>query len=255
VSERFVADDGVAIAYELWGSDRPGSTVVLHHGFGSHAQSNWVATGVVAALEAAGRSVLAVDARGHGASDKPYDAAAYGEQRMARDLLSLCDHLGLDRFDLVGYSMGAVVALIVASTTARARRLVASGVGEGVIECGGVDMRRTSRETLAAALLAADPATIAHPGAAAFRAFVDRTRCDRRALAGQALRMHAEPIALGRISAPTLVLAGAADVISLNPQRLADAIPGAACLTLPGDHLSVAATPAFANAIVAFVSG
>ena len=255
MTARFVADDGVAIAYERWGSDRPGSTVVLHHGFGSHARSKWVATGVGAALEAAGRSVRAVDARGHGASDKPYDAAAYGEQRMARDLLSLCDHLGLERFDLVGYSMGAVVALIVASTTSRARRLVASGVGEGVIECGGVDMRKTSRETIAAALLTDDPAAIAHPGAALFRAFVDRTGSDRRALAGQALRLHAEPIALDRIAAPTLVLAGVDDRISLNPQRLADAIPGAACLTLPGDHLSVTATPAFADAIVAFVSG
>jgi pimeloyl-ACP methyl ester carboxylesterase len=254
VSGRFVADDGVALAYERWGSGS-GPTVVLHHGFGSQAQSNWVGTGVVAALQAAGRTVLALDARGHGRSDKPYDPAAYGEQRMARDLLELCDHLGLDRFDLVGYSMGAVVALIVASTTARARRLVAAGVGEGVLECGGVDMRRTSRETLADALLAEDPAAIAHPGAAAFRAFVERTQGDRRALAAQALRLHADPIALDRIAAPTLVLAGAADVIAVRPQRLADAIPGAVCLTLPGDHLTVAATPAFADAVVAFVSG
>jgi pimeloyl-ACP methyl ester carboxylesterase len=255
VSARFVADDGVAIAYERWDSDRSGPTVVLHHGFGSHADSNWVAPGVVAALQAAGRSVLAVDARGHGGSDKPRDAAFYGEERMARDLLSLCDHLGLGRVDLVGYSMGAVVALIVASTTKRARRLVAAGVGEGVIECGGVDMRRTSRETIAAALLTDDPAGIAHPGAAVFRAFVDRTGSDRQALAAQAVRLHAAPIALDRIAAPTLVLAGASDPISLNPQRLADAIPGAACLTLPGDHLSVVRTPAFADAIVAFVSG
>jgi pimeloyl-ACP methyl ester carboxylesterase len=179
--------------------------------------------------------VLAVDARGHGASDKPYDAAAYGEQRMARDLLSLCDHLGLERFDLVGYSMGAVVALIVASTTARARRLVAAGVGEGVIECGGVDMRKTSRETMAAALLTDDPATIAHPGAAVFRAFVDRSGSDRRAPGGPG----AAPARGNRSRSTasrraTLVLAGAGDRISLKPaaagrrdprSRLPDACP------------------------------
>jgi pimeloyl-ACP methyl ester carboxylesterase len=134
------------------------------------------------------------------------------------------------------------------------RRLGAAGVGEGVLECGGVDVRRTSRETLAAALLADDPATIVHPGAAAFRAFVERVGSDRHALAGQALRLHAGAIALDRIAAPTLVLAGASDPISLRPQLLADAIPGAACLTLPGDHLSVVREPAFADAIVAFVS-
>jgi pimeloyl-ACP methyl ester carboxylesterase len=49
----------------------------------------------------------------------------------------LLDLIGEPQFDLVGYSMGAVVALLVASEDARVRRLVVGGVGSGVVECGG----------------------------------------------------------------------------------------------------------------------
>jgi pimeloyl-ACP methyl ester carboxylesterase len=57
-----------------------------------HAE-NWVATGVVDALLAAGRRVIALDARVHG-SEKPHDLARYGEQRMAKDLAVLLDTIG-----------------------------------------------------------------------------------------------------------------------------------------------------------------
>jgi pimeloyl-ACP methyl ester carboxylesterase len=101
------------------------------------ANLNWVGPSVVAALEAAGRSVVAPDARGHGASGKPHDPAAYGEGAMARDLGTLVDVIGADAVDLAGYSMGAVVALLAATTDARIRRLVVGGVGCGIVEVAG----------------------------------------------------------------------------------------------------------------------
>ena len=90
--------------------------VVLHHGFVANADANWVATGVVEALTTAGRKVIAPDARGHGRSEKPHDPARYGEDRMARDLAVLLDTVDVPQIDLVGYSMGAIVSLIFAST-------------------------------------------------------------------------------------------------------------------------------------------
>src|ERR1700691_1583811 len=108
----FKSWDQLEISYQQWGQQRTASPpVVLHHGFVADAESNWVAPGVVEALLAAGRRVIAPDARGHGRSQKPHDPARYGEDRMARDLAVLLDTIDVQQIALVGYSMGAIVSL------------------------------------------------------------------------------------------------------------------------------------------------
>lgn len=258
--ERFSSGDGVEIVYDTWdpagGPPAAGPPVVLHHGFVADAYVNWVAPGVVEALTQAGRRVVALDARGHGRSGKPHDPAAYGEDTMARDLAALFDLVvGADgAVDLVGYSMGAIVALIAAGRDRRVRRLVAGGVGAGVVELGGVDTRVIPNDALIDALLADDPAVIADPRAAEFRAVADAVGADRRALAAQARAVHAEPIPLDRITAPTLVLAGASDPLADRPEVLAAAIPGAELRRVAGDHMAAVGDPAFAPAIVEFLA-
>ena len=97
----FVTDDGVRVSYFRWGTDDTQTPVTLHHGFAASTETNWVGTGVIAALLKAGRSVISIDARGHGQSEKPHDADRYGEARMARDLVALLDLLvyGFARWD------------------------------------------------------------------------------------------------------------------------------------------------------------
>ncbi len=188
-TERFTSFDGTGIAYRRWKPDRSAPRrppVVLHHGFAVDADINWAAPGVVDALTADGFDVIGIDARGHGASDKPHDADRYGEDNMARDVAALADHLGLDHFDLVGYSMGAIVSVVAATQEPRIRRLVVGGVGAGVVEVGGVDTRAVAKEAIAAALLADDPDAIADPVVRAFRTLADQTGADREALAAQA---------------------------------------------------------------------
>src|ERR1700691_1645545 len=107
---RFKSWDGVEIAYREWGAESALVPVVLHHGFVADAQANWVATGVRDALTAAGRRVIAPDARGHGRSEKPHDAARYGEQSMARDLAVLLDTIWTSQVALFSCSRVAVVA-------------------------------------------------------------------------------------------------------------------------------------------------
>lgn len=253
MSGRLTTSDGVAIAYFRWAANNPGPVVVLHHGFAANAASNWVAPGIVEALAQSGRSVLALDARGHGQSDKPHAAARYGEARMAQDLRELLEHLGLGRVDLFGYSMGAVVSLLFASSSNKVRKLVIGGVGEGIVECGGVDTRVLDRKSIVQALLADDVATVAHPGAAALRRFAESTGADLLALTAHAQRLHAEPLALSAIQAPTLIVAGCEDVLAANPQRLAEALVDGHCLLLPGDHLSVLRQPEFSAAAIDFL--
>jgi pimeloyl-ACP methyl ester carboxylesterase len=248
--QQFTAQDGVEIAYDEWGTPSDDPPVVLHHGFVADANLNWVATGVVAALVDAGHHVVALDARGHGRSGKPRDPARYGERTMAGDLRMLVDILGSAEFDLVGYSMGAIVALIVAVDEPRLGRLVVGGVGAGVVELGGVDTRVIDNTLLVAALEADDPATIEDPAAAGFRHFADAIGADHLALAAQARMVNASPIALGSIEVPTLVLAGDTDPLARRPDVLADAIPDARLTMVSGDHFGALADPRFAPAVI-----
>lgn len=253
-ADRMESFDGVEIFYQWWAGRDNQPPVVLCHGFAADARSNWVATGIVAALQQQGRSVLAMDARGHGQSDKPHQSEYYGEAKMAQDLAQLLTLLNIPQIDLVGYSMGAVVALLFASANPGVRRLVVGGVGAGVVELGGVDTRALPNELLVQALLTVDPATIVHPGAAAFRAFIDALRGDRKALAAHAQVVHAQPIALAKITAPTLILAGSEDPLAQRPQVLQAAMSHADLHTLPGDHLSILRHPDFSSALTKFLS-
>jgi pimeloyl-ACP methyl ester carboxylesterase len=250
----FESWDQIEISYQEWGDLRSSPPVVLHHGFVVDANTNWVATGVVDALVAAGRRVIAPDARGHGRSAKPHDPARYGEQRMARDLAGLIEVIGEPQIDLVGYSMGAIVSLIFASEDPRVRRLVVGGVGSGVIECGGVDRRAVSNDAIINALSVEDPSVIGVPEAAAFRTLADALDADRKALVAQASSIYRGDIALDCVSAKTLVLAGDADPLAVRPEVLSNAIPGATLRILSGNHIGAIGDPRFTESIVDFLA-
>ena len=241
----FTSFDGIGIAYDRWPGER--GPVVLHHGFAADARQNWVVPGVVDRLTAAGYEVAALDARGHGRSDKPHDPDRYGEATMAKDVSALADHLGYDSFLLVGYSMGAIVSLLVAADEPRVRRLVVGGIG-GAVARGGI-----SRAPVAAALRAEDPSTITDPSGRAFRAFAERSGNDLLALAAQAERAFEAPPALDRITVPTLLVVGEDDALARHPERLSDGIAGARLTVVPGDHLSAVSQPAFLDAVVGFL--
>lgn len=98
---------GVRLAYRLSGPvDAP--PLVLLHGLGAGA-ADWDA--IVPAV-ARRHHVHALDLRGHGDSDWPGD---YSLELMRDDVLGLLDALGLERVDLVGHSLGGVVAYLVAA--------------------------------------------------------------------------------------------------------------------------------------------
>ena len=250
----FVSADNLELAYYEWGG-RTSRPVVLHHGFVTNADIAWKQQGVVDALVNAGHWVVAIDARGHGNSGKPHEAERYGEAKMALDAAGLLDVLAVSEADFAGYSMGAVVGLILATREPRIRRLVAAGVGANVAELGGTDTaaRVAAYRGLAAGLRADDPSTIESNNARAFRRFADFVGGDRLALAAQAEAMHVAPIALAEITSPTLVIAGDKDLLSPRPEALAAAIPGADVLVLPGDHLTIPSSPAFIGAVVEFL--
>ena len=87
------ASDGVRIHYFELGRD--GTPVILIHGYTANAEGKWIKPGIAQALAGKHR-VIAMDARGHGRSDKPHDPAKYGP-RMATDVIELMDHLKIRR--------------------------------------------------------------------------------------------------------------------------------------------------------------
>jgi pimeloyl-ACP methyl ester carboxylesterase len=249
--ERFTSFDGVGIAYTVVGE---GPDALLLHGFAADHKVNWVAPGVVDALVAAGRRVIALDARGHGASDKPHDPAAYENDAMMRDAQGLLDHLGVESVDVIGYSMGALVSARLVPDEPRARSCVLGGIGRRAK--GGNPLSTERRASIAEALEADDRKGVADASARAFRSFADRTGADRDALA--AFQRASTPVTRIRwadFRVPTMVIAGDGDTLAGSPQLLADRIPGAVAKTITGTHLGAVTDPEFARSIVDFVTG
>jgi pimeloyl-ACP methyl ester carboxylesterase len=245
--ETFRSFDGLEIAYLDAGR---GPAVILSHGFAADHRINWVVPGVVDALVASGRRVVAPDARGHGRSAKPHDPEAYAGDAMERDIQTLMDHLELTQVDVVGYSMGSLVSARLVPLEPRARSLILGGVGGRM----GQVRRPANRGAIARALEAGDSGAGDDPGARAFRQFAERTGADRLALAAIQRAPVGAPSALGDIAVPTLVLTGDAYALVGTPDALVRKIPGATSQLLRGNHLSAVGDPAFARSIVDFIA-
>ncbi|WP_020668457.1 alpha/beta fold hydrolase [Amycolatopsis nigrescens] len=252
----FTSFDGLELNYTIWAGqsttgERP--PVVLQHGFAADTNANWIGPGVVAALRTAGFTVISLDARGHGRSAKPHEEDRYREDTMARDVSAMLDELKLAEVALVGYSMGAIIALAVTIGDERIRRLVVGGVGRGIVVSGGVDTSVVTPEMISTALLAEDTAGLP-PQSAPFRALADALGADREALAALARAVTSGPLELAAIKVPTLVLVGDADPLAAEPERLSAAISGAELRKVPGDHLTAVMDPAFSEALVKFLN-
>ena len=115
----FVTHDGVELAYEDRGGD--GFPLVLLHGWG---QTQAMFRYQLADL-APDRRVVTLDLRGHGRSAKPHHG--YRIARFSRDVFELLEHLDIERFDALGWSMGVSIwwSFIDQYGTDRIRRLIA----------------------------------------------------------------------------------------------------------------------------------
>lgn len=124
--------EGHRVATYSWGDDLD-PTVMLVHGFASSTRDNWVNTGWVRDLQRAGFRVLALDQRGHGASDKPHEARDYTLRQLAGDVEAVLDTYLVDEARYVGYSLGARVGWEVLQDIApRIPRAVLGGVPDGI---------------------------------------------------------------------------------------------------------------------------
>lgn len=244
--------DGVDIAFTDEGEGFP---TLLIHGFGSNFRVNWQSTSWIRDLLAAGRRAIAFDNRGHGDSGKPHDPAAYGSQIMAEDARRLLDHLGVERADVIGYSMGARIAAELALRhPRRVRSAVLGGYGDALVTRGPFE----PAESLVAALRAGSLDDVTDPRGRTYRIFADQTTSDREALAACVVgtsgdRLTAEDVS--RICVPVLVAVGSEDVGAGSAEALAALIPGAEAFEIPGrGHMKAVGDKAHKAAVLAFLA-
>lgn len=238
--------NGVRLHYELHGRE-DGRPIVVVHGFASHYRLNWVGTRWQETLTGAGFRVIGLDCRGHGQSEKPHDVAAYAANVMAGDVRNLLDHLGVERADYLGFSMGARIGLqVVLDHPERVSKAVLAGLGtEGAI---------SQAEAIARAFRGG-PAE--GPVAESFYKFASGHKGnDLEALACciVGLERTVDQGRLGGIETPVLVVIGDRDELVSGAHELVEMIPSARLVTVPGrDHLGTVPAREFKQAALEFL--
>ena len=233
----FFDSDGVTIHYETFGEGKP---IVLIHGFPVNLKINWLGSKWVETLHPI-RRVVALDCRGHGESDKPHDPEAYRKEKMGGDVLRLMDHLGIEKADLLGYSMGSGIAChLLACHRERFTSVILVGIGDRYVLRSMAEMHA---DGMADAMLAEDPSQITNPIGRRYRALADGVpNNDIKALAAFAVN-RGEPVDradLAAVDIPVLIVSGENDDVMGKADELVVAIPGAKLVLIPDtDHLVV----------------
>jgi pimeloyl-ACP methyl ester carboxylesterase len=216
------------------------------HGFGSSFDLNWRQNGWVDLLADAGRQVIGVDLLGHGTAPKPHDEDAYrdlGER--VRDALPGNG----TPVDAVGFSLGAITLLRVASATPEAfARLAVLGIGENVF--------RADNSDAIARAVAGEAADETDVVARVFAGHAELPGQDRAALAAcmRAGRPVLTPDEVGGVACPVLVVLGDRDFAG-PADPLVDALPRATLVTLRNvDHFATPKSFAAIDAVLRFLA-
>lgn len=244
--------NGVRIVYDDVGEGYP---IVLLHGFAADSRMNWKLTGWYKRLEYAGYRVIAPDNRGHGRSDKPVGAEAYDAGLIAGDIIGLMDHLGIEKADLFGYSMGGRNAgWMLSRHQDRFSSVVIGGVGMNLLRVGdpeywkkrGFELTADNRKTENLAVPAMAPLY------QKFSKTGGRLGALSACLLGSFPSMDASEFA--DVDIPVMVIAGSRDSVSGSPIPLAEAIPHARAVLVPNkSHLSVISSEFFYGAVLGFL--
>ncbi len=297
----FTSFDGLRIAYHDEGQ---GPAVILLHGFGVDALGQFGhfdrilpilekrqemfrevfggalplpdppaegRTGLAHALRAAGARTILPDMRGFGASEKPSQRNAYTDFAMAKDVVSLIEHLRLDATDIIGFSMGCgTTAGLLMLHQPAVRSAILAGIGDYVIQDTVMDFPKnwpipdSVPRPITGQVWAEEGARIleqgeiipGHLGSASLIA-ARVTGADPKVLAA-VIRGAVAPIwpteTLRTIDVPVLILNGKSDAANQKVARLLAEIPTAQFAEFEGDHHSTPYQPAFHQAVVTFFS-
>ena len=193
--------------------------------------------------------VLRYDTRGHGASDSPQ--GEYSIEQLGRDLLGLVDHLKISKFAFCGLSMGGAVGQWIAlNAPERLTHLILANTSTQFGAAANWDARRKAVfeggmasivDLVMQRFFSAETMVRGDVYAASIKSVFLGTDTTGYTGCCSALRDMDNRKSLGKISVPTLVIAGDKDVSTPwegHNEVLAREIPGAKTVRLPAAHLS-----------------
>jgi pimeloyl-ACP methyl ester carboxylesterase len=226
--------NGLKMYYEIHGTGSP--LVVLHGAFMTIG-----AMGALVPMLAEARQVVAVELQGHGRTADVDRPLSY--EQMADDVAGLIRHLGIERADVFGYSMGGGAALQLAMRhPALVRKLIvasASSTSDGAYPEVWASIEQITPELFAGTPWKEEYDRVA-PDPAAFPALVEKMK----QLDGQPFSWPSDEIRA--ISAPTMIVIGDSD--GTTPEHAVElfrlrgggvfgdmaGLPGARLAVLPG---------------------
>jgi pimeloyl-ACP methyl ester carboxylesterase len=229
----FIANEGIRIHYRVEGK---GSTLVLQHGF-MDSMETWYELGYVDGLKPYHRVVL-IDARGHGASDKPYDPEDYDLKNSVNDIVGVLDRLDIPKANFFGYSMGAFIGFGVAKyAPERFTSLVLGGSNPYPHPVKSIDLRIKK-------LKEGPEGILSLWGPVVSSGMRDRlVRNDTQALCAYLVQRGREPSLeeiLPTIAMPCLVFVGETDWSYQRTKACIARIPKATFVSFPGlNHVEV----------------
>lgn len=239
----FRSFDDVEIAYWDQGEGEP---LLLLHGFTANSHINWELSGIAKALIDSGRRVIMMDARGHGESDKPHASYSYWNRAMAKDVGGLAEYLMLYDYDVLGYSMGAKVAIEAQLMYARMKRMVLAGLEIYDEDWTLSDKERKKRVKN---MLDDNP-----EGKDEYWKYATKTGGDRKAFAAR-LEGNIYPEFshwdLKKLHLPILIINGTREY---DAEKAASFFPDAKGLSLRGSHITLLRNKTFPNEVLTFLN-
>jgi len=240
----FQSFDDVEIVYWDMGEGEP---LVLLHGFTANSKINWEMSGIAENLVKSGRRVIMFDARGHGESEKPHHSYSYWNRAMAKDLISIVEYLELYEYDILGYSMGAKVAIEATHMSEGMRSLVLAGL---YIYEKDWTMSSKERKARVKNMLDDNPKE-KDP----YREFADKTGGDRKAFAARIEgNIYPEFIYadLMKLHLPILIINGSREY---DAEKAASFFPNARGVSLRANHVTLLRNKNFSNEVISFLDG
>jgi pimeloyl-ACP methyl ester carboxylesterase len=232
-----VAHDGARIWFATFGSGPP---VILLHG-GDASSDYW--GDQIPALLAAGHRVIVIDSRGHGRSTR--DTRPLGYELMESDVIAVMDALSIDHADVVGWSDGAILGLIMAMKhPERVTRVFAFGANMDLHGFNPMGALSPIVPKVGAALAANYARLSPTPGG--YGAF------SKAVLAMQLREPNYTPPELAAIKGPAIAIVDGEHeefILRQHTEYLARTIPGAKLIILPGvSHFAPLQDPGGFNA-------